>query len=539
MKFTFNIQKIPRNYLLALLALSFSIVSCTGDYEELNTPQDQIVAENIDANLMAQSFSYAQYHTVSGMSTYIWNTALYADRYAQYFSNIHPAFRSEQYIDAGAHKDRLWSNFYSMVATQIFFVEEFTSENGMAVENAIAKVQRVLAYSRMTDAFGPIIYSEFGSGETTVNFDSQEDIYLDFFSTLDEAVEVLSQNTGGTSIFGSNDQMYEGDITSWLKFANSLRLRLAMHVAYVDPVLAKQEAEKAVNSGVITNNAENGLISTTINSLNGLSRITYHEEWRMSASMYSTLAGYNDPRMQVYFEPRWDGEGYRGLRNGLPVEQTFRNAMTLSYSPIGNKWRPLYSGAWGQGGDNPPMAVITSAEVYFLRAEGALRGWEMGGSPVGLYEDGIRMSLSLETDISTPEIETYIQSNNTPIDINDPWNSPAMTNIPVAYQAGADFETQLERIITQKWIAIFPDGWEAWTERRRTGYPVGYAIIESLNPNLTKFELARRREYPPIEATSNAQGFQSALQLLNGPDEMSTRLWWDAKPINLYPQPAD
>jgi hypothetical protein len=114
-----------------------------------------------------------------------------------------------------------------------------------------------------------------------------------------------------------------------------------------------------------------------------------------------------------------------------------------------------------------------------------------------------------------------------------------VSDIPVAYQAIADFETQLEQIITQKWLALFPDGWEPWSERRRTGYPVGYALIESLSPNLSEYDLARRREYPPIEETSNAEGFKTALELLGGPDRMDTRVWWDAKPLESYPTPSN
>src|SRR5690606_28822310 len=162
------------------------------------------------------------------------------------------------YVESGTHADRLWSNYYAMVATPIKFVEEFTTENNMPIENAIAKVQKVVAYHRITDHFGPIIYSQFGSGETTVNYDSQRDIYMDFFQTLDDAVAVLNQNAGQKSIFGNNDQMYDGDVDQWRVFANSLRLRLAMRIAYVEPKMAKLEAEKAVAAGVMVNNQENG-----------------------------------------------------------------------------------------------------------------------------------------------------------------------------------------------------------------------------------------------------------------------------------------
>jgi hypothetical protein len=114
-----------------------------------------------------------------------------------------------------------------------------------------------------------------------------------------------------------------------------------------------------------------------------------------------------------------------------------------------------------------------------------------------------------------------------------------MTDIPVAYQAGASFEKQLEQIISQKWLALFPDGYEAWAERRRTGYPKGYALIESLHPKLTKFQLLRRLQFSPNEVTANAEGLKTGIALLNGPDDNDTRVWWDAKPLSAYPTPAN
>jgi hypothetical protein len=177
---------------------------------------------------------------------------------------------------------------------------------------------------------------------------------------------------------------------------------------YIEPALAKTQAEKAVADGVMVSNSESGLITSTINSLNGLSKITYHEEWRMSATIHSLLVGFNDPRTSIYMSPRWDGGGYRGLRNGLPVNQRDRGAMTLSYSAVGNRWRPLYSGAWGAQGINAPMSVVTASEVYFLRAEGALRGWNMGGTTKSLYENGIRMAITSISTALSATIDNYM-----------------------------------------------------------------------------------------------------------------------------------
>lgn len=533
--------KMQWNVIIIISVIAISFSSCTKDYTELNTPENQIATSNIDANLLGQAFAKAQYEAAAGVLTsYIWCSELYAMQYAQYHANMHPIFTSDQFEQSGPHTDRWWTGFYGPIAPQIDLVVKSTEEGNMPLENAIAKVERVFAFHLVTDHFGPIIYSQSGNGQTSVAYDSQEDVYKSFFKTLDEAVAVLKTNTGGTSVLGNNDQMYNGNVNLWLKFANSLRLRLAMRIVYAEPDLAKAEAEKAVSDGVMVSNDESGLVKSTVNSLNGLSTTTYHEEWRMSATMMSLLVGWNDPRITMLTSPRWDGGAPRGLRNGVPLAQRDIPSMSPIYTPVNLRYRPLYAGAWGGPGDNEPNPTIVAPEVYFLRAEGALRGWSMGGTAKDLYEEGIRTSISsLLPGASTTEIDNYINGTSLPVAQSDNWSSPRVTDIPVKYQESADFETQLEQIITQKWLAIYPNGFEAWAERRRTGYPKGYAILESINSNLTRFEIPRRRLFPPIEASANAVEFENAKQLLGGPDNISTRLWWDKKPIASFPTPTD
>jgi hypothetical protein len=114
-----------------------------------------------------------------------------------------------------------------------------------------------------------------------------------------------------------------------------------------------------------------------------------------------------------------------------------------------------------------------------------------------------------------------------------------MTDIPVLYQSSGDIETQLEQIITQKWIALYPDSREAWSERRRTGYPVGYALVESFNPDILENEMMRRLKFTTGEISTNTEAVEDARTLIDGPDTNYTRLWWDAKPISEFPIPID
>lgn len=526
-----KITKYNSSFLVLVIFLS--VVGCTESFSPYNKAPDEISESDIDKNLVGQAFAQAQwYGMLQDRRAFQRANSLYSDVYAQYFSITHQSFHSGQFSEIGAWTNLVFDHFYSNPATQLNFVEVFTQENNMPLENAIAKIWRVEMYHRMTDFHGPIIYSEFGNQQTSVPYDSQESIYEDFFVVLDDAIEVL-EDFSGQSVFSQHDQIYDGDVDNWIIFANSLRLRLAMRLAYVNSSLAEQEAEKAVSAGVMVSNSQNAEVLTTQNSINGYPAITYNDEFRMSTAMQSVMVGFDDPRTEGFFEEAVDGGGYKGMRNGVPPTQKGSQINDL-YSFIDTKWRPL-----NIGGTNPPIRVMSASEVYFLRAEGALRNWSMGGTPKELYEEGIRLSLEERTDATAQDITDYINSTNTPMAPNGEWNSSAMSDITVVYNEAGSFEKQLEQIITQKWIALFPDGLEAWAERRRTGYPIGYEIIESLHPDISENEMMRRLKFTPGEISNNTSAVEAALDLLNGPDENYTRLWWDAKPLSQYPSPAN
>jgi len=508
--------------------------ACTRNFDELNIPNNAITADKIDGSLIGQAFAQAQWGTYAGQ--YQVGQNLYADIYAQYFATTHQNFGSDQLAETGAWTN-IWFNYiYSTPATQLYFVENYTAENNLPLPNAITKIWRVQLYHRISDYFGPIIYSNFGKQQTSVPYDSQEDVYRNFFTTLDEAVAVLKANAGGNA-FTTNDQIYGGNADKWLTYANSLRLRLAMRIVYADPALAKSEAEKAVADGVMLSNDDNAGVLSTANSINNLSQWTYIDEFRMSATMNSILGGFNDPRLASYFNEaggRTGGDlGYHGVRNGLPAGQK-GGTLNLDHSYVDTKWLPI-----ADGGSNLRSAVMSCSEVYFLRSEGALRGWEMGGTAEDLYNEGIRRSLAQWTAASTTEMEDYIGGTSTPAALNDRWDSPPVSDIPVKYETGGDMERKLEQIITQKWIAMYPDGREAWAERRRTGYPRGYAVINSLNPDIPVDKLVRRLAFTTGEISTNASAVEAARGMLNGPDKNNTRVWWDAKPLELFPTPVN
>jgi len=155
----------------------------------------------------------------------------------------------------------------------------------------------------------------------------------------------------------------------------------------------------------------------------------------------------------------------------------------------------------------------------------------MGGTAQGLYEAGIEMSITEYTSVDQATIDAYIANTNTPAAVDDAWDTPPSSDIPVAYDAGGSAERQLEQIITQKWLALYPDGWEAWAELRRTGYPKVYDRLNSDDPQIGVGEIMRRMVFVSSEFDTNADAVEVAIASpeIGGNDKGLTKVWWDKK----------
>ncbi len=518
------------------LVLGGFLLGCTDDFTELNTDpknftEDAVTAAEYPLFVKRALYTpnYMPFDQARG--PFQLGHSLFSDVYANYFATTAPNFNSDQFELVGGWLNGAYRYFYQRAAPNIQLAVDTAEEQGFTLENAMMKVWKVYAYHRVTDYWGPIPYSNFGNFETEVPYDSQEAIYNDFFVTLADAITVLKANTGGTSFLGDNDVIFAGDVDSWLKFANTLRLRLAMRVKYVDPSLSQSNAEAAIADGVMLSNDDNAVIGTDLNFTNSYTTITQWGEFRMSADMESVLKGYQDPRVATYYAPAASPDAtddpagvefpYEGMRNG----QTAESKATTNFNDLASNM----AGPYTLGGDpGPAWTVIAAAEAYFLRAEAALDGYAAGGSAEELYNQGIVQShLQHGYDGTNLSGEDYVSSALTPVAIDD---SPVASSVPVAYNAAGSPEEQLEQIITQKWIALWPDSEEAYAERRRTGYPRLYNRLNSLNPNIAVDEIPRRMTYTATEYADNTSATEDAVNnLLGGPDLGTTKLWWDAK----------
>ncbi|MBR5019848.1 MAG: SusD/RagB family nutrient-binding outer membrane lipoprotein, partial [Bacteroidales bacterium] len=157
----------------------------------------------------------------------------------------------------------------------------------------------------------------------------------------------------------------------------------------------------------------------------------------------------------------------------------------------------------------------------------------VSGSAKDYYEAGVKESFN---QYGVGGVNDYLASDAVPADYINPvqpsWNIAAVNFLSPKWDDSASNEVKLERIIDQKYLAIYPDGYEAWTDLRRTGYPRQYPVIVNASSDLKDNEIVRRCTYPQSTISSDPTGYQQALGFLGGPDKASTRLWWDVDKAN-------
>lgn len=388
---------------------------------------------------------------------------------------------------------------------------------------SIAQITKIMGLHRTTDKYGAIPYFKVGSGSFTVAYDSQEEIYKSFFKELEEAVNHLyTFGLGTRTIPRSSDVVYNGDALKWAKLGNSLMLRLAMRVRFVDAELSKTWAEKAMShpAGMIESVEDIAKLEEGggIRVKNALFVIAgAYNDTRMGASIQCYLKGYNDPRLNVYFT----GNTNISVPPAIPsTADTYNEAAT----PKVEEYSPTY---W-----------FKASETAFLQAEAALAGYDTKGQTAkSLYERGIRLSFE-ENNISNG-VETYLAGTRSPAAYNDnlrpEYSAPAPSSVTVAWDDNLSDEQKLEKIIVQKYLAIFPDGMEAWSEWRRTGYPK----LLPANTNISNMGVVtsdghkdgvRCWPYPQDEFRDNGQNVRDAInKYRGGVNSAAVNVWWDVK----------
>ncbi len=432
-----------------------------------------------------------------------------------------------------------WQDFYTNLENLrkvLYFNTDEDTKAAAAASgpnvNQIATTRIVMAwiFNIMADTWGPVPYYSYGNDDPdfqalkiadvdeeilTPVYASQEKIYTDILNELSEAVAQMDESQDG---FIRGDNLYSGDMTQWRKFANSLRLRVALKIMGVNSSLAQQHIDAALASGVFESNDDNASFGFEDNATNAAPmyvayNVDNRKDFGLGFSFSQLLKGENiqdtlgndittnpfngivDPRLPVFAQPN-DSGNYMGM----PVVENSSEAATIKFESLPGDAViniPNYS-----------QELMEYAEVLFIQSE--LEGWDQT-----LYEQAVRASME-KWGVATADIDAYIAA------------------LPAASE---------ETVLTQKFIALYMDPHTAWAEYRRTGYPQTLVMpndhfsvtVESTGDTRNFFfvplipvdDLPSRMRYPQYERTLNEENRAAAVSTLSNGDAIDSKLWWD------------
>lgn len=481
---------IMKRYIGKILAMTFLaaflVIGCTDSFEEVNTDPDR--AKDAPAtNVLA---FVLRYHS----STYydVWNNMSEPSTYGGHLTKI-------QYIDEARYQFRpgtvenKW--YYGYITLQnVAEIKKKAEADEAKNLLGVAKVLEAFIYQAMTDTWRDIPYTEankLSDGILLPKYDKQEDIYPALLATLAEANTLLAS---GTDALGDGDLLFGGDTEKWQKFANSLRLRLAMRISGVNSALAKSTVET-----IMGNQAANPIMeSNDDNAFFWWPGVNpYEEPWMVDAKgrddhavsdlLVNHLKALNDPRLPVYAIPAVaDGE-YRGFTIGAVAQPSLP-----SVSRIGTRFRRTAAGF------SPYMRY---SETMFYVAEAAMKGYSVGMTAETAYNKAVEASI-LENGLEQDDADAYLA-------------------------AEAKFNNTTDQVYEQMWIALFKQGMEAWSLFRRTGVPKDHYVAPG-SPYSGHNSPPFRYPYPQNEMTynkANAEAFVNEV----ADDYWGKKMWWDTR----------
>lgn len=539
------------------------------DYKVSKEDTIALTSELRSANTVFRNFLYEGY-----MNDYQITTNLSHDIYAGYVANNQPKHsgKTPDYFYGDVWSGQRWKHFYTDRSSEyrtLLRAYKF-NENADKYKNLFYATRIYYAFLALanTDTYGDMPFKEYVQAKVpetnNVAYNTQKEVYDAMFRMLEQAVDSIQPNDASQVGYSTDDICYKGDWKKWLRFANTLRLRLALRISNVDPERAKEEAQNALNNqyGLMESNDdnmeivpkyapvekggtddggnENPLVMCSV-CYNGESVMSKDlenfyrneseggEEYKIKTGRNSYVTKKIDPRCLVswYRGNMTDNtlsagedsqkEDFVGCERG--AQAPLIDMGTLKYSltrtapkTFGKKFDPNYFFSRERA-----YLLLGYAESLFLRAEAALRSWTALGltaSAEEYYKQGIQASMDYY-QIDKTKAANYIAGDK------------AITG--KVFQGG-DKEKQLEAIITQKWMAIFPNGNEGWADFRRTDYPaLANQLSNFSGGDVPEGKMIKRILYPNSENSNKYFTSHPELQQMN---TQGTRLWWDVADTN-------
>ncbi len=365
-------------------------------------------------------------------------------------------------------------------ATKGSYISGGSNQNQIGV----ARIMKAYFFNHVVERWGPMPYSKALNGNEVLlpAYDDESAIYADLLNELKEA---SSQLDGGTIV---GDIIYGGDTEQWKKFANTLRAAIAIKIADVDNNLAKSTFVDAANAGLIEETLYYDYLAESSNENPWYTSFRTRTDYAISDVLVDFLTNTNDPRLFAFADPAKSSGVIVGMPYGL--ENSTFSPPTVSY--------PHSENVRGQDKDIP---IISMSQIQFMMAEAVARGW-MTGSAETHYNDAITLSMNAWGIVNSIEIDNFIAQPSVKYDATN-WK---------------------KSIGTQKWVALFGQGYDAWTEWRRLDFPVLKVAEAPLNPSE---QIPLRFMYPETELTLNSVNYNAAISKLTGGDTDGAKLWWD------------
>ena len=521
---------------LVCFTLLLLLGSCD-DFEEMN--QNPTKSTQMDPNLMLPTI---QLQLSGGMYEQWRNGFIYSGDWMQQWTG---EYATTEYGGKGqkndAYMSALWDTQYPREVKNITdMVARTTGDPAQVNINAVARIMKVYIFSRLTDLYGDIPYFEAGKGYyegvLAPKYDSQRDIYYDFFTELSEATQAL--NTASDPI--TQDFYFNGDITKWKKFGNSLRLRLAMRLTKVEPDKAKTEAEAAIAGGVMDSNNDMAVMQHInvpfggdVYGGNGTSYVFMstspaESSFRMATPFVDYLEKTGDPRLTIFGRAYLKDEARTDVTSQVRTKLGSYVAMSLpvstfSYEATGAAIKVDVNGEPTEvtpilqklqpskfiSAIDAPYIIMSYAEVELWMAEVAFRGWNAGITAQEHFSKALEAGVKQMTVYGAPEV------------------SPAAINTFVTANPLVSGK-ELEQINTQLWVNFALNAQEGYANWRRSGYP--NLTYRNRDPavNQSNGQVPRRMQYPVNEYLLNATNVQAAVaRIPGGADVWTARVWWD------------
>jgi hypothetical protein len=558
------------NQFLAVIVVAVMMSACTDDFAAINENPAQINDPN-PAHLFT--------HSLWELGNYKYTEWFY-DNYNYFWrwnqSTVFISGNESQFTDVGALGGR-YSNTYNIARNLVEIRRQIDAMSADEQEarthmRAITYIPAVYQAMRASDLYGSMPWSEAMGGRYDGNFtpryDTQPELYELWLAELNAAIDVLVGDPSGQLTYGQQDFVYQGNSMNWARFANSLKLRIAVRVEEQDPQWSQQIINEALsNPAGIIESRDHEFVWAPSGEYTGQA----HDFWGSPSAAYnfiSKLVELRDPRTHFYFEPnnfsqeavdtfvsegrnmpdwidpnqpveRWDR--YRGgpvspsLANTLPWFGSYTDASGSNYNQLSHVNRRFFNPNYQSGSGYYKDALLSAAEVALYMAEFIEKGYVTGhGSAQEWYERGVRASIETNNEIArVAQVFDYDEVQATEAQIN-------------AYLAQEEValngQDHLEKIYFQQYINFFRYPTEQFALTRRTGFPSVNGNILTWEPPMSGgSELSIPRRFPINEPSNpvNLSNFQSAMQdqgwsvgANSGTVLNQERVWWDANNPN-------